>query len=296
MVVGPTAVGKTALAIELAKQFTTEIISADSRQCYKELKIGVARPSEKELQAVPHHFIATQSIEEEVTAADFERYALGKTKELFQNHDVVVMVGGTGLYMKAFSEGLDEIPTIEPGIRKNIISHYQQKGLDWLKNEVKLEDPAFFEVGEVENPQRLMRALEVKQSTGRSILHFQGGKKRQRDFNIMKIGLQLLKEQLHENINARVDKMMEQGLLEEVRLLVPFKQLNALQTVGYKELFDYLDDKMTLEEAIDLIKLNTRRYAKRQMTWFKKDKEINWFDNPSFKEILSYAKKKIREN
>lgn len=291
IVAGPTAVGKTSVAISLAKHLHTEIISADSRQCFKELKIGVARPSEKELKEVPHHFIASHSINENINAAYFEQYAMQKVNQLFQNQDLVVMVGGTGLYIKAFCEGLDEIPEPGPDIRSRIVNAYKEKGLQWLQDEVKKKDPEFFAVGEIQNPQRLMRALEVMESTGRSILDFRKNNKAQRDFNILKIGLELPKEQLLQNINSRVDKMIEQGLIEEVKQLRPYRNLNALQTVGYSEIFDYLDEKISLAEAIDEIKKNTRQYAKRQMTWFGKDKEIQWVNATQKDEILIMAQK-----
>ncbi len=277
VIAGPTAVGKTMVAIQLATHFKTAIISADSRQCFKELNIGVARPSVKELQQVPHYFIASHSIKEEVNAASFEQYALEKVNELFQQQDVVIMVGGTGLYIKAFCEGLDTIPQIDPAIRENIISNYEKNGLMWLQQEVQQKDPFFYASGEIQNPQRMMRALEVMQSTGQSILSFRKNEKVERPFNIIKTGLELPKEELHRNIHTRVDAMMEAGLLEEVKQLAEYKDLNALQTVGYKELYDYLDGQLSLSEAVDRIKINTRQYAKRQMTWFKKDARIKWF-------------------
>jgi len=277
VVAGPTAVGKTAVAIQLAKHFATSIISADSRQCYKELNIGVARPSEQELAAVNHYFIASHSIQDEITAAGFEQYALQKATELFQQQDTVVMVGGTGLYIKAFCEGLDLIPAVDPAIREQIISNYNSKGLVWLQEQVQQKDPAFYTSGEIQNPQRMMRALEVLESTGQSVLSFRKGEKTQRDFNIIKIGLELPKEELHQRIHTRVDQMMQAGQLEEVKGLIPYKHLNALQTVGYKELFEYLEETISMEKAVEQIKINTRQYAKRQMTWFKKDEEMKWF-------------------
>ena len=277
IVAGPTAVGKTPVAIELAKHFQTEIISSDSRQCFKELKIGVARPSGEEQKTAKHHFIASHSIHEELNAGIFEQYALEKVNGLFQTHDVVIMTGGTGLYIKAFCEGMDEIPDVPDAIREKVILKYKEKGLDWLQKKVKKKDPKFYKTGEIKNPQRLMRALEVVKATGKSILEFRKGRKAKRDFRIVKIGLELPKEELFRNINARVDKMIEAGLVEEVKSLLPYRNLNALQTVGYSEIFEHLDGKVSLEEAVDLIKKNTRHYAKRQMTWFKKDKEIEWF-------------------
>ena len=294
IVAGPTAVGKTTVAIELAKYFRTEIISADSRQCFKELNIGVARPSEEELRQVTHHFIASHpivigSINDEVNAVTFEQYALQKVNELFQQHDTVVMVGGTGLYINAFCEGLDEIPAIDPAIREKIINEYEKKGLLWLQQQVQQKDPAFYESGEIQNPQRVMRALEVAESTGQSILSFRQKKKATRDFTIIKIGLKLPKEELHRNINNRVDKMIAAGLIEEVKQLRAYKNLNALQTVGYPEIFDWLDEKITLPEAIERIKINTRQYAKRQLTWFKRDKEIEWFSPGQVKEMIEFV-------
>jgi tRNA dimethylallyltransferase len=285
IIAGPTAVGKTAVAIQLAKHLQTEIISADSRQCFKELSIGVARPSATELKEVNHHFIASHSIEEEVTAALFEKYALETATALFKKYDTIVMVGGTGLYIKAFCEGLDEIPAVEPAIREGIVASYEKNGLSWLQDQVKEKDPAWFASGEIQNPQRLMRTLEVVEATGQSILSFRKGQKATRDFAIIKLGLELPKEILHQRIHTRVDQMMDQGLLDEVKRLQPMRHLNALQTVGYVELFDYLDGKLSLEQAVEKIRTNTRQYAKRQMTWFKKDNEITWFEPDSEQEI-----------
>jgi tRNA dimethylallyltransferase len=278
IVAGPTASGKTSVAIELANKFRTEIISADSRQCFKELNIGVARPSEMELQTARHYFIASHSIHDPVNAGSFEQYALKKTNEIFQMHDVAIMVGGTGLYIKAFCEGMDEMPDVPAEIRRSIMMNYEKNGLEWLQRETQKKDPAFYEKGEIQNPQRLMRALEVAEATGQSILNFRKGKKAERNFNILKIGLELPKEELQRNINTRTNKMIEAGLVEEVKGLIPYKHLNALQTVGYAEIFDYLEGIISLKDAVELVKTNTRQYAKRQMTWFKKDKGINWID------------------
>lgn len=291
IIAGPTAVGKTDIAIRIARHFNTEIISADSRQCYRELNIGVARPSVEQLREVKHHFIASHSIQEEVTAAGFESYAIQKAKEIFNDHDIVVMVGGTGLYIKAFCEGLDEIPAIDPRLRQRIIQSYEANGLSWLQEQVKLKDPIFYESGEILNPQRMMRALEVWEGTGRSILDFRKGSKTRRDFAIIKSGIELPREVLDRNIRARVDHMMEQGLLQEVATLKPYRHLNALQTVGYTELFEYMDGKISLENAIEQIKIHTRQYAKRQMTWFKKDSEIKWFSPADFEKIIKLVSK-----
>jgi tRNA dimethylallyltransferase len=288
VIAGPTAVGKTAVAIQVAKHFNAEIISADSRQCYKELNIGVARPSPTELAEIQHHFIASHSIIDEITAASFETFALDKINELFSNRDVVVIVGGTGLYIKALAEGLDLIPAIDPAVRQSIIAQYNANGLEWLQQQVKNNDPAYFATGEIQNPQRMMRALEVVSATGHSILSFQKGGKAARNFDIVKIALELPKEELHERINNRVDAMMQQGLLEEVRPLASSQHLNALQTVGYAELFEFLKDNIPLENAIDLIRTHTRQYAKRQLTWFKRDDSFKWFSPLQVNEIINY--------
>jgi tRNA dimethylallyltransferase len=292
IVAGPTAVGKTAIALSLAKQFSTEIISADSRQCFKELNIGVAKPSASELSAVHHYFINSHSIQETVSAADFETYALNAIENIFSKNDIALMVGGTGLYIKAFAEGMDEIPAIEPGIRDMIITGFNNNGIQWLQQQVKEHDPGYFRNAEIENPQRMMRALEVKLSTGRSITAFQSKKKKQRAFNIISIGLELQREILYQRINTRVDKMMEAGLLEEAGSLLPYKQLNALQTVGYRELFDHFEGRISLERAVELIKQNTRNYAKRQMTWFKRDASVNWLP-PEINVVVNYMEERF---
>ena len=289
IIVGPTAVGKTAMAIQVAQHFSTSIISADSRQCFKELNIGVAKPSKEELQLVKHYFINSHSIKETLNAAIFEQYALDKAKQIFAQHDVAVMVGGTGLYVKTFAEGIDELPVIKPAIREQIIADYEWEGLQWLQKEVEKNDPLYFEKGETKNPQRLIRALEVKLSTGKSIIEFQTKQKRNRDFNIIKIGLEIPREELNKRINSRVDGMMKNGLLNEVKSLVPYKDLNALQTVGYRELFGHLIGDLSLQDATEAIKINTRQYAKRQMTWFKKDDEVAWC-TPAFTDVLSQIK------
>jgi tRNA dimethylallyltransferase len=277
IIAGPTAVGKTAVAIEVARHFNTAIISADSRQCFKEMNIGVAKPSPEELQQAPHYFINSHSIHDDVNAAVFEQYALQAAGDIFQRNNIAIVTGGTGLYIKAFCEGLDDLPPVSLAIRQAITEQYEQQGLAWLQQQVQQQDPLYYETGEIQNPQRLIRALEVKQATGASIRSYQQGKKAVRPFRIVKLGLELPKPQLQGRINARVDHMIEQGLLQEVKELVPFKNLNALQTVGYSELFEYLDGKVTLQQTIDLIKINTHHYAKRQMTWFRKDPAIQWF-------------------
>ncbi len=277
IIVGPTAVGKTTFAISLAQALHTEIISADARQCFKEMNIGVARPSNTEIETLPHHFIASHSIQDTVNASVFEQYALDKVAELFKTKDTVVMVGGTGLYIKAFCEGLDMIPPIAPEVREGIINQYEKLGLRWLQKEVSVKDPIYWEKGEQQNPQRLMRALEVKLGTGESIVSFQNKPKIIRPFNIVKIGLEMPRDLLYERINQRVLNMVEVGLENEVKTLIPYLHLNALQTVGYSEWEPFFNNEVSKERVIELIQQNTRHYAKRQMTWFKKDPEIKWY-------------------
>lgn len=284
VIVGPTAVGKTAIAVQVALHFNTEIISADSRQCFKELNIGVAKPSAEELAQVKHHFISSHSIHDEMNTAVFERYALDKAATIFKQHNVAVVVGGTGLYVKTFCQGIDEVPVVDEKIRKKINAEYEWEGLEWLQKEVEKNDPLYYSRGEIKNPHRLLRALEVKLSTGKSIIEFQTQEKKQRPFKVIKIGLEIPREQLHKNINSRVDAMIKAGLPEEVKKLEPFKKLNALQTVGYRELFGYLAGDLSLEDAVEIIKINTRQYAKRQMTWFKKDEEVMW-SGPDFEKV-----------
>jgi tRNA dimethylallyltransferase len=279
IVVGPTAVGKTSFAISLAQQLQTEIISADARQCFAELNIGVARPSEEELASVKHHFIASHSVNETINAHFFEKYALGKVTELFKTKQSIVMVGGTGLYIKAFCEGLDMIPAIAASIREDIIIQYEKLGLRWLQKEVSVKDPHYWAKGEQQNPQRLMRALEVKLGTGASILSFQVKNKISRSFKIVKLGLELPREELYQRINQRVLHMVEDGLEQEVNTLLPLFHLNALQTVGYSEWLPYLQGQISKEKVIEKIQQNTRHYAKRQMTWFKKDPEVTWYNS-----------------
>lgn len=290
VIVGPTAVGKTALAIRVAQQFGTSIISADSRQCFREMTIGVAKPSPDELAAVHHYFINSHSIQEEVNAAVFEQYALQAVKKIASDNPVVVMTGGTGLYVKAFCEGLDDIPPVSLELREEITKQYEQEGITWLQQQVAELDPLYYSTGEIHNPQRLIRALEVKKSSGHSIRSFQQGKKATRDFRIVKIGLDLPRPELYRNINQRVENMVQAGQVEEARSLLPWRHLNALQTVGYNELFDYFDGNSSLATAVEAIKTNTRHYAKRQLTWFRKDPAIQWFSSENAKDVLQFAR------
>lgn len=277
VIVGPTAVGKTALAIRVARQFKTEILSADSRQIYKELEIGTAKPTAAELAEVRHHFINSHSIQETFNAADFGMQASKSLEELFHQHEYVVVSGGSGLYIKGLLEGFDEMPQVQNGVREKIIHAYQQNGLVWLQDQVKKLDPDYFETVDVQNPQRLMRALEVIESTDKPFSAWQLKSKRILPYQVIKIGLELERDQLYARIDARMDAMIEAGLFEEAAKFYPQKQLNALQTVGYKEIFDFMDGLYDKAEAVRLLKRNSRHYAKRQLTWFKRDEEIKWF-------------------
>jgi tRNA dimethylallyltransferase len=298
---GPTAVGKTDAAIHLATHFSElhpptvsqsaiPILSADSRQCYRELHIGVAKPTAEQRKLVPHYFIDTHSITDDVNAAVFERYALDTLQDLFRTVDRVIVVGGTGLYLRALMQGLDEMPVIPGEIRQEIESQYRSKGLYSLQEAIRKEDPQYAQDADLNNPQRLIRALEVVRATGKSIRHFQQSRKPEREFAMIRIALDLPREELYQRINKRVDLMMKQGLLEEVKSLLLYKHLNALQTVGYRELFDYLEGNMKLPEAIDKIKQHTRNYAKRQMTWFRADPSWKWFHPDDLDGIIHAVK------
>jgi tRNA dimethylallyltransferase len=293
VVAGPTAVGKTTVGIELAAHFETAVLSADSRQCYRELNIGVAKPSKQQLQQVPHYFIDSHSIHQKVDVAVYEQYALQTLQKLFGEKDVVVIVGGTGLYIKTLCEGIDAMPEIPPATRRQVREGFYEGGLAWLQQQVLEKDPLFYASGEIKNPHRIMRALEFVMATGQSIKTWQKGQPVQRPFSIIKIGLQLPREILIENIHKRVDAMIEQGLPEEVKSLLPFQHLQALQTVGYRELMDHFNGICSLDAAVEFIKTNTRQYAKRQMTWFKKDTATQWFEPGGSKEIINYAESKL---
>lgn len=276
VIVGPTAVGKTSVAVTLARHFRTEIISADSRQFFKELNIGTAKPSPAELQLVPHHFINSHSIHESYDAAQYGRDALQLIERLFTQYDQVILCGGSGMYVKAVCEGFDDIPDVPEAIREKLMDEYQQHGIEVLQDKMRRLDPEYFREIDTQNPHRLIRALEVIEGTGKSIRSFQKKNKIKHAFSIVKIGLTLPRNVLYERIDLRMDDMISQGLFAEAESLYPFRQINALQTVGYQEIFDYIDGKYDREEAVRLLKRNSRRYAKRQMTWFQRDDEITW--------------------
>ena len=295
-IVGPTAVGKTAMAISLAQYFKTEIISADSRQFYREMSIGTAKPDAEELAAAPHHFINSHSIAQDYSAGDFEREALHLLDKLFEQHDVVVMVGGSGLFVRALCEGLDDLPKAGEEVRERLNNEMAQLGIEKMKERLKAIDPAYYQVADVDNPQRVVRALEVFEATGNPMSFYHKKDVDKRPFNILTIGLNMERSQLYERINLRVDRMMETGLLEEVNSLLQFRSKPALLTVGYAELFDYLDGNISLEDAVDKIKQNSRRYAKRQITWFKKYGDTSWFQPTETAAIIAFINSKLLDH
>lgn len=277
-VLGPTAIGKTKRAISLAKYFKTEIISADSRQFFKEMQIGTAVPSKEELAAVPHHFIQHKSIFDQYSVGEFEKESIALLVKLFEKHDVVIMVGGSGLYVDAVTKGLDEFPDVDKGIRNNLNRVLKEKGIGELQSQLKALDETHYAKMDIENPHRLIRALEICLGTGKPYSSFLNTRKTKRSFNNITIGLKADREVIYDRINQRVDLMIEKGLLEEARKVFPYRTLNALQTVGFKELFNYFDGVWDLDFAVSEIKKNTRRFAKRQLTWYRKNKEIIWID------------------
>lgn len=293
VIVGPTASGKTALAINIARHFCAAVVSADSRQFYREMTIGTAKPTPDELRHVPHHFINSHSIIEDYDAAAFGRDALEKIETLFQEKDYVVLCGGSGLYIRAVLDGFDDIPAISTAVREEINAAYEEYGLSWLQERMAEEDPDHYTKIDRNNPHRLIRALEVKRGTGFSIGHFQTGEsKRLHDFCVVKIGLALPRDLLYERIDSRMDAMIAAGLFEEAKALYPFREHQALQTVGYKEIFGFIDGEYDREEAIRLLKRNSRRYAKRQLTWFRRDAEIIWFEIPDEETIIAHISKR----
>lgn len=296
VIVGPTAIGKTALAIAVAKHFKTEVISSDSRQFYKEMYIGTAVPDEDELASVPHHFIQHLSIHQDYSVGDFERDAVQFISHFFEQNDVLVMAGGSGLYEKAVTQGLDHFPDIPPNIREKLKQELEDFGIERLQNELKDKDPEHYQASDIQNHQRLIRALEVIRSTGKTFTSFRSENKKNRNFNVIKIGLQTDREIIYNRINQRVDIMVENGLIEEARGLFQFKELNALQTVGYKELFRFFEGEFTQEFAIEEIKKNTRRFAKRQLTWYRKDGAVNWFQPNQAVEVIQLLEQKMNGN
>jgi tRNA dimethylallyltransferase len=293
VVVGPTAIGKTALAIELAQLYHSEIISADSRQFFKEMNIGTAKPSNEELTAVPHHFINSHSVKTLFSTGDFEVEALQLIEDLFKKYDILIMVGGSGLYIDAICKGLDDLPEIDLAIREKLNQQLANEGIEVIRTQLQELDPEYFAKVDQSNPQRMIRGLEVVLSTGKKLSSFLTSNKKERPFNIIKIGLNTDRALLYERINHRVDLMMEAGQLEEAESLLPYRQYNALNTVGYSELFDYLDGKTDLASAVAMIKQNTRRFAKRQLTWFRRDENTVWFEPNQIEEIITHLNSRL---
>ncbi|WP_424961821.1 tRNA (adenosine(37)-N6)-dimethylallyltransferase MiaA [Ekhidna sp.] len=290
-IVGPTAVGKTDLSIQLAQWLDTEIVSADSRQFYREMTIGTAKPSEEELKAVIHHFINSHAITEMYSAGEYGRDAVKKIEELHKRHDTVIAVGGSTLYLKAIWDGFDEMPEIDPSIREKLNVEFKEKGLGSLLEELKLADPIYYEQVDKKNGQRIIRALEVIRGSGKPFSSFRQKQTEEMPYDHLKIGLNVEREVLFDRINQRMDLMIEQGLFEEAEGLYQYRDHNALQTVGYTEIFGYMDGEYDREEAIRLLKRNSRRYAKRQLTWFRKYEDIHWVEPGQTDEVKSLIEK-----
>ena len=290
VIVGPTGIGKTDLSIDIAKEFETEIISSDSRQIYKELKIGTAVPTDEQLKKVKHHFIGNKSIYNYYNASMFEFEVLDVLNVLFLNLDYVVMTGGSGMYINAVCDGIDDLPTIDQKLRDDLIKQHKVEGIESLRLQLKMLDPVSYSKIDLKNPKRMLKALEVTIQTGKPYSSFLSDSKKKRNFNIIKVGLQRDRDELYERINLRVDQMIEDGLIDEAKRFYKDRHLNSLNTVGYKELFEFFDEKITQEKAIELIKRNSRHYAKRQISWFSRDKEIVWFHPEKKEKIIEFIK------
>ena len=288
VITGPTAVGKTQLCLDIARHFDIPIINADSRQIFKELSIGTAKPSAEELQQVRHYFVGTLSLQDYYSASLFESQVMALLGTLFQQSDYALMAGGSMMYIDAVCDGIDDIPTIDDETRATMKRRLAEEGLPRLCEELQRLDPEYYEIVDRQNPKRVVHALEICTMTGRTYTSFRKRDKKKRPFRIVKIGLNREREELYQRINARVDKMMQQGLLKEAESVYPLRHLNALNTVGYKELFEYFNGRWSLEEAVERIKGNTRRYARKQLTWYKKDPQIRWFHPDQKKEIIDY--------
>ena len=296
VLIGPTGVGKTELSLKIAEHCHTEIISSDSRQLYADLKIGTAAPTPEQLKRVPHHFVGTLQLTDYYSAARYEEEVMEKLKELFQTHSSVVMTGGSMMYIDAVCKGIDDIPTIDSDTRELMLKRYEKEGLEALCVELKLLDPEYYAQVDVKNPKRVIHALEICYMTGKTYTSFRTRSQKKRPFNILKIGLRREREELYERINRRVDLMMEEGLLEEAKRVYPYRSLNSLNTVGYKELFKFLDGEWELLFAIEKVKQNSRIYSRKQMTWFKRDADITWFHPDQETEIMEYISRQIGQN
>ena len=293
VLLGPTGVGKTELSLRLAEHFQTNIVSSDSRQLYAELKIGTAAPTPEQIQRVPHHLVATLQLTDYYSAAEYEKEALAILDELFAKHQVVILSGGSMMYIDSICKGIDDIPTIDAETRETLSQRYESEGLEQLCAELRLMDPDYYQIVDLKNHKRVIHALEICYMTGKTYTSFRTHKKKERPFNILKIGLTRDRPELYERINQRVEEMMREGLLEEARSVYPYRALNSLNTVGYKELFQYFDENWELPFAIEKIKQNSRIYSRKQMTWFKRDTEINWFHPEQEEEILHYLSQQL---
>lgn len=291
VIVGPTGCGKTALSICLAEHYRAPIISTDSRQFYRGLAIGTAQPTAEELSRAEHHFIASHDLTDEINSGRYEVMALERLEELFKRHDTVIAVGGSGLYVRALCEGMDDLPEADEALRRELTERLATEGLPALAEQLKTLDPAYWEVVDRQNPARVVRALEVCLQTGKPYSSLRTGERRKRNFEIIKIGIDLPREELYGRIDRRVELMMEEGLEAEARAVLPYRHLNALQTVGYKELFAHFDGEISLEEAVELIQRNSRRYAKRQLTWFRRDEEVRWFHPSEVEKMIKWIER-----
>lgn len=294
VLIGPTGVGKTELSLRLAEHFHTCIVSADSRQLYADLKIGTAAPTSKQLNRVPHYLVGTLKLTDYYSAARYEEEALATLDNLFLQHDTVILTGGSMMYIDAICKGIDDIPTVDTETRELMLQRYETEGLEKLCAELKLLDPEYYRIVDLKNPKRVIHALEICYMTGKTYTSFRTQQKKQRPFRIIKVGLTRDRAELYDRINRRVDIMIEEGLLEEARSVYPYRTLNSLNTVGYKEMFNYLDGTWELPFAIEKIKQNSRIYSRKQMTWFKRDEEIQWFHPEQETEILDYINTKIQ--
>lgn len=296
VVLGPTGVGKSDISIQLANYFSTDIISADSRQFFRELSIGTAVPPESDLNSVFHHFIHSRSIHDYYNVSEYETEAIELISQLFRTKNPLILTGGSMLYIDTICKGIDDIPTVTPEIRQEVISWYAENGLEALQQRLLNLDPEYHSIADLNNPKRLLHAVEICQMTGKTFTSFRKNTVRERPFRILKIGINQDREILYQRINERVERMMDAGLQDEARSVYPYKHLNSLNTVGYKELFAYFDGNCTLDEAVDLIKRNSRKYARKQLTWFRRDNEITWFEPEQIQEIIFFAERKLNEH
>lgn len=294
VIIGPTGIGKTDLSLDLAEKYHTCIISADSRQLYADLKIGTASPTSEQLARVTHYFVGTLKLTDYYSAAQYEAEAIKKLEELFQKHSIVVLTGGSMMYVDAVCKGIDDIPTVDKETRQYLMERYEKEGLEPLCAELKLRDPEYYSIADIRNSKRVIHALEICYMTGKTYTSFRTRTKKERPFHIIKIGLQRDREELYKRINQRVDLMIEEGLLEEARKVYPYRNLNSLNTVGYKELFKYFDGEWDLPYAIEKIKQNSRIYSRKQVTWFKRDADITWFHPDQKKEILQFINEELK--